>query len=67
MLTTAFGRQSPTEGTAAKASEPLGLVTSQLEGKASPTEYLAALNLCQSAYGALLDIHRQSIRHASAV
>lgn len=58
LLTAAFGSQMP-EGNAAE--QPLGLISSQLDGKASPTEYLGALEACQGAVCAVLDLHRRAV------
>lgn len=57
-LTAAFGSQPPDSDT---AEEPLGLLVSQLDGKAGPMQYLAALEVCRGAVLAVLELHRRAV------
>lgn len=58
-LTAAFGSQLPASG---GAEAPLGLMVSQLDGKAGPMQYLAAVEACAGAVPAVLDLHRKAVQ-----
>lgn len=58
-LTAAFGAQLPASD---GAEAPLGLMVSQLDGKAGPMQYLAAVEACAGAVPAVLDFHRKAVQ-----